>query len=114
MTIDGEEQVFTVQAATAGLVTDLIGLETPTVNIFGLREDGRMILVTLTFEEFGFAPGSPEFHGAATLGAVVEIVDGAPVILGVLSDGSISLEAASLEEGARVVGEVISPWYKIL
>ena len=111
MTIDGEEQVFTAQAATAGSVADIIGLYAPTINLFGLREDGSMILITLTFEEFGFTPGSPKFHGAATLGAVLEIVDGAPALLGVLSDGIITLEAASTEEGARIAGEVTSVWF---
>jgi len=113
MTIDGEEQVFTAQAATAGRVADLIGLFHPTVNIFGLREDGSMILVTLTFEEFEFKAGSPKFHGAATLGAVVEIVNGNPELLGVLSDGTIILEAAGTEEGARVSGEVTAPWFTL-
>ena len=72
-----------------------------------------MILVTLTFEEFEFTAGSPKFHGAATLGAVVEIVNGNPELLGVLSDGTIILEAAGTEEGARVSGEVTAPWFTL-
>ena len=81
------------------------------MNIFGMREDGSMILVVLSFDDSSFAPGSPEFHGAETIGSVVEIVDGVVVPLGVLSDGSIRLDAAGMEEGARVSGEVTSPWF---
>ena len=109
--IDGEEQTFTTLTATAGMVPDLLGRAKPTVNIFGLRGDGSMVLVVLTFEEIGFAAGSPEFHGVSTLGVVLEMVDGVPVPLGFLSDGSISLEAATMEEGALVAGEVTAPWY---
>ncbi len=112
MTIDGEEQVFTTLASTAGSVPDLIGLTRPTINVFGLRADGSLLVVNLTFEDFEFVPGSPEFHGAATLGAVAELVNGVPVLLGVLSAGTIILEAASAEEGAPVRGEVTSVWFK--
>ena len=113
MVIDGEEQVFTAQAATAGRVADIIGLFHPTVNIFGLLEDGSLILISLTFEDVEFKPGSPKFHGAATLGAVLRIVNGTPQILGMLSDGVIILEAAGTEEGARVTGEVTSVWLSL-
>jgi len=112
MTIDGEEQVFTALASTAGSVADLIGLTRPTINVFGLREDGSILNINLTFEDFEFVPGSPEFHGAATLGAVVEFVNGVPVLLGMLSAGTINLEAAGTEEGAPVRGEVTSVWFK--
>jgi hypothetical protein len=111
LTIDGEEQTFTTVSATAGRVPDLLGRPKPTVNVFGLREDGTMILVVLTFEEMAFAVGAPEFHGVSTLGVVLELVDGVPVPLGFLSDGAITLDAAGMEDGARVSGEVTSPWY---
>ncbi len=111
VTIDGEEQTFTAVSATAGRVPDILGRPKPTVNVFGLREDGSIILVTLTLEDLVFAPGSPEFHGVSTFGAVVELVNGVPLLLGAMSGGSISLEAASMEEGAPVTGEITSPWF---
>ena len=72
-----------------------------------------MVIVALVFEEFEFTPGSPEFHGFATFGAVTELVNGNLQLLGVLSEGSIFLEAASTEEGARVTGEVTSLWFSL-
>ena len=105
----GEEQTFVAQAAVAGRSAQFFNL--PSVNIFGLRADGSMVLVSLVFEEFEFAPGSPEFHGFATSGVVLSIVNGVPQIGGVLSGGSLRLDAASMEEGALVVGGVTSPWY---
>ena len=107
--IDGEEQTFAAQAAVSGRSADF--RFQPSVNIFGLRADGSLIVVSLVFEEFGFTAGSPEFHGFSTFGGVAEIVNGNLQLLGVLSgDGTISLEAASTEEGARVTGEVTSRW----
>ena len=109
--IDGEEQTFTVQAATAGRSAQF--RNQPSVNIIGLRADGSMVIVALVFEEFEFTPGSPEFHGFSTFGAVTELVNGNLQLLGVLSEGSIFLEAASTEEGALVTGEVTSLWFSL-
>ena len=107
--IDGEEQTFTAQSAVAGRSADFFNQ--PSVTIIGLRGGGRMVALVLVFEEFGFKPGSPQFHGFATFGAVTEIVGGVPQLGGVLSGGSIYLEAASMEEGAPVIGEVTSLWF---
>ncbi len=107
--MDGEEQTFVAQSATAGRSEQFFGL--PSVNMFGLRADGSMVLVTLVFEEFEFTPGTPEFHGFATSGIVLELVNGVPQIGGVLSGGSLRLEAASMEEGAPVIGSVRSSWF---
>ena len=109
--IDGEEQKFTVQAATAGRSAQFGGR--PSVNIFGLRADGSMVIVALVFEESEFTAGSPEFHGFSTFGAVTALVNGNLQILGVLSEGSIFLEAASMEEGAPVTGEVTALWFSL-
>ena len=110
ITIDGEEQQFKALTAVSG-IGDF--RNQPTVNILGLREDGAMIVLSLIFEDFGFKAGSPVFHGFSTFGAVIEVIDGNSRRLGFVSDGSISLEAASTEEGARVKGEVTSLWFRI-
>jgi spore coat protein CotH len=107
--IDGEEQTFTALTSVAGISTDFFNQ--PSVNILGLREDGSMVALVLVFEEFGFTPGSPEFHGVATFGAVTELVNGVPQLGGLVSGGTLHLEAASTEEGAPVIGEVTSPWF---
>ena len=109
--IDGEEQTFNILAATAGRSADFGNR--PSVSIIGLRGDGTILAVLLMFEEATFAPGSPEFHGFSTFGVVAEIVPGnpLPVILGALAEGTIYLEAASLEEGAPVIGEVTALWF---
>ena len=109
--IDGEEQTFNIQAATAGREAQFGGR--PSVNIFGGRGDGSMLIVQLVFEESSFKAGSPEFHGFSTFGAVVALVNGAVQVLGVLSEGSISLEAASTEDGAPVTGEVTALWFSL-
>ena len=108
--LDGEEQTFRAQTAVA--VRSPQFFDRPSVSVFGLREDGSMVLVTVVFEEFAFEPGSPEFHGFSTFGAVVEIINGqAPSVGGVLSEGTITLEAASMEDGAPVTGEVTALWF---
>ncbi len=107
--IDGEKQKFTTLTAIAGRSADFFNQ--PAVTIIGLREGGTMVALVLAFEEFEFKAGSPAFHGFATFGAVTEIVGGVPQIGGVLSGGSIYLEAASMEEGAPVSGEVTSLWF---
>ena len=111
--IDGEEQTFNILTATAGRSADF--RDQPSVNIIGLRPNGTMLAVLLVFDEIVFKPGSPEFHGFSTFGAVAEIVPGnpLPVILGTLAEGSIYLEAASLEEGAPVKGEIRGPWFSL-
>ena len=109
--IDGEEQTFTLQAATAGR-TPQFG-DRPSVNIFGLRTDGTLLIVALVFEESEFRVGSPEFHGFSTFGAVTALVGGNLQVLGVLSEGSIFLEAASMEDGAPVTGEVTALWFSL-
>ena len=111
--IDGEEQTFNLLTATAGLSAEFGNR--PSVSIIGLRGDGSILAVLLLFEESSFTPGSPEFHGFSTFGAVAEIVPGnpLPVILGTLAEGSIYLEFASMEEGAPVKGEVTGPWFSL-
>ena len=109
--IDGEEQTCDVLTAIAGPSVEF--RNQPSVSIIGMRTDGTMLLVLLVFEEFAFAPGSPEFHGFSTFGAVAEIVPGnpLPVILGALAEGTMRLDAASMEPGAPVTGELTALWF---
>ena len=109
--IDGEEQKFMLLSATAGRTPQF--RDQPSINIIGMREGGRLLIVTLVFDEFAFAAGSPEFHGFSTFGLVMEIVGGVPVMLGPLAEGSITLEAAGTEDGAQVTGEVTSNWFTL-
>ncbi len=64
-------------------------------------------------EELGFTSRSPEFHGFATFGAEVEIVNDNVQLLGVSSAGIISLEDASTEEGGPVTCEVTPLWFSL-
>ena len=111
--IDGEEQTFSLLTAIAGPSAEV--RDQPSVQIIGLRPDGTVLAVLLVFEEFAFTPGAPVFHGFSTAGIVAEIVPGnpQPLILGFLSEGSIYLEAASMEEGAPVKGEVTALWFSL-
>jgi len=110
VTIDGEEQTFRAQTAVAG-TSPLTTWSPPSVNLMGLRDDGTVLVLVLIWEDAEFIPGDASFLGFSTFGALAEVVDGRPAPFGFVSDGKLSLEAASQEDGAPVVGRMEGVWY---
>ncbi len=104
LVLAGEQQTFTTLYNSAGLVDD--PLDAAAIIYYGVRESGSSLLVVLCLVPADVKPGTVNFHGLETFGAVFE-VSGTPNDLKPLSyigDGAILLETASPTPGNEISG----------
>ena len=76
------------------------------VQLLGGAADGRLIFLGLQLPASAFVPGVHPFYNFETVGFAAFVSPAQPngLLLGVVSEGAIEFEAASIVEGARVAG----------
>jgi hypothetical protein len=67
--------------------------------------DGRVLVANFTIPSTFFNPGVHPFHGLETAGTVISIGPTGTTLVGIVGDGSITLNAATPTESAPITGE---------
>jgi hypothetical protein len=96
---------FTAVLASAGIDVEAEP-PAPAVRVVGLLPTGLILVVQVALGAVPFEAGEVPLHGVETVGALVEAMsDGSqPRVLGLISGGSLVLEAADSTDGAPVRG----------
>jgi hypothetical protein len=83
------------------------------VRFFGVQPQGQLLVVQLHIPRASFSEGQHKFHGLETVGSVgVRNATGEYSLLGMIGDGSITLERAGKAAGAAVTGRFQGQMYQ--
>jgi spore coat protein CotH len=101
--LDGKPIKCSLVGAVAG--RDVKSADVPAVRLLGVAGE-RIFVVQLLFEEPLFKAGETQpFHGFATWGLVLEVIEVTNIrFIGLLGSGHISLEQAGVKKGSSIKG----------
>jgi hypothetical protein len=106
LTIDGRELEATWFGAAG---RDPAGADpTATVQLLGVTPDQKTLFIVLQLPPAAMAPGRHPFYNFETVGFAAYSSPAAPAgaLLGFVSEGAVTFEAASLTPGAPITGSV--------
>ena len=101
--LGGSLASFDSVAARAGPYNEP-GKMQPAVRVIGVRADGSVVLAQISFGLAPFVAGATPLHGTETIGFVAVGTPPDVTAVGLIGDGTITLEAPAMTDGGAVRG----------